>query len=97
MEALRLARPAQVASPNHRPSSSSRTVYGLFIPEFNELTSNITISLSSGGVQTTITESSIKLIPPDQQIFINQGMEVLAKKSFTPSRMTARQRNALGY
>ena len=97
MEALRLARPMQIASPTHRPSSSSRTIYGLFIPEFNELTSNVTISLSSGGVQTTITESSIKLIPPDQQIFTNQGMEVLAKKSFTPSRMAARQRNALGY
>jgi len=47
-----------------------------------------------GGIQTTINESSIKLIPPSQNVLMNRGMEALTPQP-TQGRMGAMQRNAL--
>ena len=77
------------------PKSSSRTVYGLEIPELNATTNSISISVGSNGIQTTINESTVKLIPPDQKLLTNQGMDV-ADKSNIPNLFTAAQRNFFG-
>ena len=96
MKALRLSRGPQ-SNLSYTPASSSKTVYGLVIPQFSAVTSSISLALSGGAVQTTIAESAIKLIPPDQEIFMNRGMQALARKSYTSKRMGARQRNTLGF
>jgi hypothetical protein len=76
--------------------SSSKTVYGLEIPtEFQITTSSFSIKVGSDGITTTIGESTLKLLPPDQQFVISKGMEVLGRPSINP-RLKAAQRNYLG-
>ena len=79
-----------------KPSSSSRTLYGLHIPNFNPTINSISISVGSNGIQTTINESTIKLIPPDQQFLVTEGQEALTPKSTMPKNFTSSQRNFLG-
>jgi len=78
------------------PKSSSRTVYGLQIPKFKPTINGISISITSNGVRTTIDESTIKIIPPDQNFLLVQGMEALTPKSSIPTLLSASQRNRLG-
>lgn len=77
------------------PESSSRTIYGLKIPNINATTNSISISVGSNGIQTTINESTIKLLPPDQQFLTNQGMDI-SNKSMVPASFSATQRNFFG-
>ena len=77
------------------PQSSSRTIYGLRIPKINATTNSISISVGANGIQTTINESTIKLIPPDQQFLTNRGMDI-SNKSLIPSSFSATQRNFFG-
>jgi len=79
-----------------KPSSSSRTLYGLHIPNFEPTMNSISISVGSNGIQTTINESTIKLIPPDQQFLVTEGQEALTPKSTMPRSFTSSQRNLLG-
>ena len=79
-----------------KPSSSSRTLYGLHIPNFEPTMNSISISVGSNGIQTTINESTIKLIPPDQQFLVTEGQEALTPKSTMPRNFTSSQRNLLG-
>ena len=81
---------------NSSPRSSTRTLYGLHIPEFSPTMNSVSISIGSNGITTTISESTIKLIPPDQSFMITEGMEALTPKSMLPKSLNASQRNALG-
>ena len=78
-----------------RPSSSSRTLYGLHIPSFKATMNSVSVSIGPQGITTTISESSIKLIPPDPELLMNQGMEAMNSKSNVPSTYNATQRNRL--
>jgi len=79
-----------------KPQSSSRTFYGLVVPEFSPTMNSVSISVGSNGITTTVSESTIKLIPPEQSFMITEGMEALTPKSMLPKSFNARQRNALG-
>lgn len=79
-----------------KPQSSSRTFYGLEIPDFSPTMNSVSISIGPQGITTTVSESTIKLIPPDQNLQITEGMEALTPKSMLPRSFNARQRNTLG-
>lgn len=78
---------------NIRPSSSSRTLYGLHIPTFTPTINNLSISVGSGGITTTIGESTLSLIPPDQTFSIDSFGNTNARKGNIPSTFNAAQRN----
>ena len=90
-----------------KPSSSSRTLYGLHSPfievsgphgkmvlQYSPLINSVSITVGVGGIQTTINESSIKLIPPSQAVLLNRGMEALTPQP-TQGQLNATQRNTL--
>ena len=64
------------------PKSSSRTVYGLEIPTFTPTINSLSISVGPQGITTTINESTIKLIPPDQGLLTDRGMDTSVRKSY---------------
>jgi len=78
------------------PKSSSRTIYGLEIPTFNPTINSLSISVGPQGITTTINESTIKLIPPDQELLTDRGMDTSVRKSYISSVFTASQRNVMG-
>tara|TARA_R110001583_G_scaffold103163_8_gene250249 strand:- start:2333 stop:4846 length:2514 start_codon:yes stop_codon:yes gene_type:complete len=80
-------------NPNIRPSSSSRTLYGLHIPRFTPTINSLSISVSSQGISTTIGESTLSLIPPDQTFSIDSFGNTNASKGNNPSTFNASQRN----
>ena len=82
-----------LVNPNIRPSSSSRTLYGLHIPTFTPTINNLSISVGSGGITTTIGESTLSLIPPDQTFSIDSFGNTNARKGNIPSTFSAAQRN----
>lgn len=77
------------------PNSSSRTLYGLHIPEHTPVMNSISISRGPSGITTTINESSIKLIPPSDTLLVQEGQEARAVSN-VPINLSAAQRNALG-
>jgi hypothetical protein len=77
-----------------KPKSSSRTLYGLHAPVFSPEINSVSVTVGAGGIQTTINESSIKLIPPAQSVLMQRGMEALTPQS-PQAAFNARQRNAL--
>tara|TARA_Y100000004_G_scaffold84668_1_gene95039 strand:+ start:10546 stop:13128 length:2583 start_codon:yes stop_codon:yes gene_type:complete len=95
MEALRKLR-GGLGSFADNPKSSSRTLYGLHVPTFKETMNSVSISFGSNGIQTTISESTIKMIPPDQAFLINQGVESVSRKSLGLANLNAVTRNRLG-
>lgn len=97
MKALRDAMLKDYQSMNIKPlKSSSKTIYGLEIPsQFNITTNSFSIKVGPDGITTTIGESTLKLLPPDQQFIISQGMEVIGTPSINP-RLRASQRNYFG-
>lgn len=109
MKALKAARGTAGGMINNL-KTSSKTIYGLSIPEempeleiskeegvlyFKPTMSSIAITVGQGGIQTTIAESTLKLIPPDQQFIIGQGIEAMLS-NIVSSRFTAGQKNYLG-
>ena len=82
-----------LVNPNIRPASSSRTLYGLHIPTFTPTINSLSISVGSGGITTTIGESTLSLIPPDQTFSIDSFGNTNASKGNIPSRFSASQRN----
>ena len=56
---------------------------------------SVSVSIGPQGITTTISESSIKLIPPDPELLMNKGMEAMNSKSNVPSTYNATQRNRL--
>ena len=77
------------------PSSSSRTLYGLHVPSFSPTMSSLSINVGPQGITTTINESTIKLIPKDNQLLINRGIDV-GKTNPLTSQLNASQRNFFG-
>lgn len=82
-----------LVNPNIRPSSSSRALYGLHIPRFIPTINSLSISVGSGGITTTIGESTLSLIPPDQTFSIDSFGNTNASKGNIPSTFNATQRN----
>ncbi|HCT50920.1 MAG TPA: hypothetical protein DF712_00530, partial [Balneola sp.] len=78
------------------PKTSSRTLYGLQLPDFKPTINSISVSVGPDGITTSIKESTIKLITPDQTALLDR-----ANNSFVPTRpissqLAAGQRNVLG-
>lgn len=84
------------ASRGQNLQNSSRTIVGLSIPtSFNITLSGISIKLGSAGVTTTINESTLKLLPPNEQIIIDSNSK--SNRSLSPlNRLKASQKNFLG-
>ena len=78
------------------PESSSRTIYGLNIPEYTPTLNGISISVGANGVTTTINESTIELIPPDQTLLLNRAHEAILAKDGLRGSLSAKQLNFLG-
>jgi hypothetical protein len=78
------------------PKASSRLLYGIHIPEISPTVNGISISVGSGGIQTTINESTIKLIPPDSSFLQMKGMESIVTQNGIASWLSAKQKNLLG-
>ncbi len=95
MKTLRAMRGDSQTSSGPNLTSSSKTIYGLHIPDFTPTINSLSISVGDGGIQTTIGESTVKIIPPDQQFLIGQGVEA-AHGQKTDSRFGAHQRNHFG-
>ena len=78
------------------PQTSSRTLYGLHLPDFKPTMNSISVSVGADGIKTSIKESTIKLIPVSQTTLLDR-----ANNSFVPNRpisaqLGANQRNFLG-
>ena len=97
MTALRNVSLKEYNSVNIKPlKSSSKTIYGLEVPnEFKVTTNSFSIKVASDGITTTIGESTLKLLPPDRQFVISLEMEAFGTPSINP-RLKAAQRNFLG-
>ena len=75
--------------------SSSKTFYGLHVPDFKETTTSLSFSVSSNGIRTTIGESTLNLLKPDQDYIMNEGMQAI-RRDVTTAKLNAAQRNYLG-
>ena len=86
--------------PQQPLKSSSRTIYGLEIPtaeEYDITLSSLSLSLAGGeGVTTTIGESTVDLIPVDEQFVISDFYNKATNLRSTSPRTTAGQRNLFG-
>ena len=95
MKVLRSARGENQGSTGSKLKTSSETIYGLVIPDFSVTMSSVEISVNQGGITTTIGHSTLKIMPPDQQFLIGQGVEAMRDQK-TDSRLGAHQRNHFG-
>ena len=102
MAALQAARQGDTTSTGNKLKTSSKTFYGLVLPKdekgnvaFSAITASLSFSIGENGIQTTVGESTLKIIPPEQTFLINKGMEAAVNGILT-SRMNARQKNFLG-
>tara|TARA_B100000287_G_scaffold100163_1_gene92263 strand:- start:4331 stop:7072 length:2742 start_codon:yes stop_codon:yes gene_type:complete len=95
MKTLRDMKGDSQTSSGSNLSTSSRTIYGLKIPEFSPTTNSISITVGQGGIQTTIGESTVKILPPDQQFLLGLGVESSSGRKTNP-RLAAHQRNHFG-
>jgi len=86
--------------PRQTLKSSSRTIYGLEIPneeEYDITVTSLSYSLAGGqGLTTTIVESTIDLIPVDEQFVISDFYNKATNMRSTSPRTTAGQRNFFG-
>ena len=77
-----------------KPKTSTRTLYGLHIPDFSPTMNSVSVKIGGDGIQTTVSESTIKLIPPSQGVLMNRGMEAVTAQQIR-NPFSAQQRNAL--
>jgi hypothetical protein len=84
------------ADVSESPKSSSRTLYGLHIPEFKPTMNSISITVAAQGIKTTISESTFSLIPPDQNILSNKASEISIDNGDLASFLSAGQKNYFG-
>ena len=74
--------------------SSSRTIVGLAIPSrFSLVISGISLKLGSSGITTTINESAVKILRPDEQVIIAND-QASTSRNFGLG-FSAGQRNAM--
>ena len=78
------------------PKASSRLLYGLHIPTLGPTVNGVSISVGARGIQTTINESTIKLIPPDSSFLQMKGMESIVTQNGIAPWFSAKQKNLLG-
>ena len=95
MKVLRTMKGESQTASGSNLRTSSKTIYGLHIPVFTPTLSSVSISVGQGGIQTTIGESTVKILPPDQQFLIGLGVEAMVS-TMTDSRFGAHQRNHFG-
>lgn len=77
-------------------TSNSTTLAGVHIPAFKPTLSSVSIKVSGGqGATTTISESSLKLLSPDDSLIIGNASKASSIKA-TPRKFNSRQRNTLG-
>lgn len=75
--------------------SSSRTIVGLKLPKsFSISISGISLKLGASGITTTINESSVKILRPDEQVILSDSQA--ATSNNFGARFSAGQRNFLG-
>lgn len=76
--------------------SSSRTIVGISLPTVFSMTlSGVSLKLSASGVTTTIQESTVKLLKPDEELIVNAGLRT-ALTSGSNINFSAKQKNFLG-
>jgi len=76
--------------------SSSRSLYGLHLPTFKPTMNAVSVSVTSGGIVTSIKESTIKLVPPDQTVLIDRANNALRPDSPISTQLSASQKNFMG-
>ncbi len=77
--------------------TSRRTLYGLAIPEQHSPTmTSISIRIGANGITTSISESTIKLIPPDDGLILNAAHEAAITENGFANFLSATQKNTLG-
>jgi hypothetical protein len=81
--------------PTINKATSSRTIFDLEIPVFSPETASVSISFGSGGVTTTIQESTLKILPIDQSIIITRD-NIAKRNSNTLNSASAGKKNFLG-
>jgi hypothetical protein len=79
-----------------KPVSSTKVLYGLHVPEYTPTMSAVTFAYGSNGITTNVSESSIKLIPPDQSFLMTKGQEAFVNSEGITSILSAFQKNYLG-
>ena len=85
-----------IVSPNLE--TSSRTIYGLYVPiPYEPTISSLSISVGSDGIQTTISESTVKLIPKETSIITSNASIARNIQQYSPIHsLTARGKNFMG-
>ena len=96
IKALEAANFSARQSNAQKSATSSRTIVGISLPDvFSVTLSGLTLKLGSSGVTTTIQESTMKLLKPDEQLIINDGQRAALATSFN-TNFSAKQKNFLG-
>ena len=96
IKALEAANFSARQSSSQKTATSSRTIVGISLPDvFSVTLSGLTLKLGSSGVTTTIQESTMKLLKPDEQLIINDGQRAALATSFN-TNFSAKQKNFLG-
>ena len=96
IKALEAANFSARQSSSQKTATSSRTIVGISLPDvFSVTLSGLTLKLGSSGVTTTIQESTMKLLKPDEQLIINDGQRAASATSFN-TNFSAKQKNFLG-
>jgi hypothetical protein len=76
--------------------TSSRTIVGLSLPNQYKITlSSLSIRVGGSGITTTIGESTVKLLPPDEQLIIDGNNKAIRSNAST-KRFSASQRTVFG-
>jgi len=96
IKALEAANFSARQSNSQRNATSSRTIVGISLPSVFDITlSGLSLKFGSSGVTTTIQNSTVKLLKPDEQLLINDGQRAaLATRSNV--NFSAKQKNYLG-
>tara|TARA_B100001093_G_scaffold236738_1_gene226832 strand:- start:8285 stop:10651 length:2367 start_codon:yes stop_codon:yes gene_type:complete len=96
IKALENSQLSAIQSLRNPTSQSSRTIVGISLPTaFQPTISGISLKLGGSGVTTTIDESTVKLLRPDEQLIIDRNLNAfLTTRNQTNFR--ASQKNFLG-
>ena len=76
--------------------SSSRTLYGLHLPKFTPTMNAVSVSVTSQGITTSIKESTIKLVPPEQTVLTDRANNTLRPDKGIATQISASQKNFMG-
>ncbi len=96
IKALENSQLSTIQSNKNPTAQSSRTLIGLRLPsKFLPTISGISVKLGGSGVTTTIEESTVKILRPDEQLIIDKNLNtMLTTRNQTNFR--ASQKNFLG-